>query len=90
MQQMQYDAPNRMYVFQNFSGGDISPFGAGTQNLVPSPPKSWLRAWRLPPRISEIINSVVGLIITTTNRSNYKQRNEVSVSKWTQRKINVT
>ena len=44
MQQMQYHAPNRMYVFQNSSKGDIPgpPFGAGTQNLAPS--KSWLRA----------------------------------------------
>ena len=45
-QQMQYNAPNRMYVFQNFSGdGNQTPFGAVTQNRVPSPPKSWLRAW---------------------------------------------
>ena len=44
MQQMQYNAPNHMYVFQNFSGGEIpgAPFSAGTQNRAP--PKSWLRA----------------------------------------------
>ena len=38
MQQMQYDAPNRMHVFQNFSWRDTSgpPFGAVIQNRAPS------------------------------------------------------
>ena len=44
MLQMQYNAPNRMHVFQNFSGTGTRgpPFGAVTQNRVPSPQKSWL------------------------------------------------
>ena len=46
MQQMQYNAPNRMYVLQNFSGSYIPgpPFAAVTLNRSPFPPKSWLRA----------------------------------------------
>ena len=34
---MQYNAPNRMYVFHNFSWSDTSepPFGAWTQNRAP-------------------------------------------------------
>ena len=47
-QQMQYNAPNRMYDFQNVSGGDTlglePPFGAVIQNRALSPPKFWLRA----------------------------------------------
>ena len=37
MQQMQYNAPNRKYVFRKFSGGETHgpPFGAGTQNRAP-------------------------------------------------------
>ena len=37
MQQMQYNAPNRMYVFQNVSGRGTPepPFRAVTQNLAP-------------------------------------------------------
>ena len=40
-QQMQYNAPNRMYDFHNFSGGNIPwpPLGAVTQNRNPSPSK---------------------------------------------------
>ena len=46
MQQMQYNAPNRMYVFQNFRvSHPKNPFGAVTQNRAPSPPKSRLRDW---------------------------------------------
>ena len=37
MQQMQYNAPIRMHVFQNFYGGDTPgpPFGAVSQNRAP-------------------------------------------------------
>ena len=50
MQQMQYNAQNRMYVFQNFSGvtplDHLSPFWCSDPERGPSPPKSWLRACR--------------------------------------------
>ena len=37
VQQMQYNAPNRMYVCQNVSEGDTPgpPFGGVTQNMAP-------------------------------------------------------
>ena len=37
MQQLQYNAPNLMYVFQNLSEGATPepPFGTGTQNRAP-------------------------------------------------------
>ena len=41
MQQMRYNAPDRLYVFQKFSG---PPFGAVTPDRAPLTPKSLLRA----------------------------------------------
>ena len=45
MLQMQYNAPNCMYIFQNCSGWHPGPpFGAGTHIRAPFHPKSSLRA----------------------------------------------
>ena len=44
MQHMQYNAPNRMYVFQNLSGGDIpGPLLVLGPSIGPRP-ISWLSA----------------------------------------------
>ena len=45
MQQMQYYAPNRMYVFQNLSGGDTPEPILVLGPRIGPPQKSWLRAW---------------------------------------------
>ena len=47
MQQLQYSAPNLMYVFKIYPGGYIlePPFGTVTLNQAPSPSISLLRAW---------------------------------------------
>ena len=44
MEEMQYNTANRMYVFQNFSGGDTfgPSFGAVTQNRPPPLPTKLL------------------------------------------------
>ena len=66
MQQMQYSAPNRIYVFHNFSGPH---FGAVNQNRAPTQPQSWLRVCGVGQRpnnnasgniLSEIINDCRG------------------------------
>ena len=47
MQQMQYNAPNRIQIFLNFSGGYTSepPFWCCDPEPGSSPLKSWLRTW---------------------------------------------
>ena len=46
LQQMQYNAPNRMYVFQNFPGvTSPEPLLVLWPRTGPFPPKSWLRVW---------------------------------------------
>ena len=46
MQQLQYRAPNLIYVFQKLIGGDTpNPFWHWDPESAPSPVKSWLRAW---------------------------------------------
>ena len=46
MRQLQYNAPNLVYIFQKLSRDDTPkpPLGTGTQNRAPFPAKSWLRA----------------------------------------------
>ena len=63
MQQMQYNAPNCIYVFQNFSGDDTPgpPFDAGTQNRAPLPSKI-LAARQL------VVSTVAGCAAHTTVR----------------------
>ena len=49
MQQLQYNAPSLVHVFQQFSAADTPGplFDAVIQNWAPFPPKSWLRAWQI-------------------------------------------
>ena len=71
MQQLQYDAPNLMYVFQNLSRGDTpNPPGIETQNQPPSPAKCWLCACCWLRRLQMLINTVACIVSGRSRFSN--------------------